>query len=70
MKYYYGNLYAHFIEDIDDKFTEPLLDKLDIYVFLDANHRHDKVTGRSVTGLFSVVRSTPTIWSLKHQTAV
>ena len=33
-------------------------------------HGHNKVTGRSITGLFSVVVSTPKTWSSKLQTAV
>ena len=39
-------------------------------MFVDAHHGHDKVAGRSITGLFSVVGSTPTTWSSKLQTAV
>ena len=60
MKYDFVNQYAYFIEDIDDKFPDPLLDELDVYVFLDFDHGHGNVTGRSTTRLFSVVGSTPT----------
>ena len=63
MKYGFGNQYAYFSEDIDENFTEPLLDEFNIHVFVDSNHGHDKVTGRSIAGLFSVVVSTPTTWS-------
>ena len=65
MKYDFGNNYVYFNEDIDEQFPEPLLGKLDIHVFVDANHGHDKVTGRSITGLFLFVGSTPTTWSSK-----
>ena len=39
-------------------------------MFVDSDHGHDKVTGRSSTELFSVVVSTPTTWSSKRQTTV
>ena len=70
MKYDFVNKYEYFSEDIDEKFTEYLLDDLGIHVFVDADHGHYKVTGRSSTGLFSLVGSTPTTWSSKIQTAV
>ena len=58
MKYGFVNKYSYFNEDIEDQFPEYLLDELDIHVIVDAGHGHDKVTGRSITGLFSVVGST------------
>ena len=70
MKYYFGNQYAYSSEDIDEQFPEPLPDELDIYIFVYAKHGRDKVTGRSITGLFSVVVSTPTKISSKNQTTV
>ena len=39
-------------------------------MFVDSNHGNNKVTGRSMTGLSSVVVSTPTIWLSKRQTVV
>ena len=60
MKYHFGNQYAYFSEDIDEKFPETLLDELDIHVFVDANHGNEKVTDRSITSFFSVVVSTTT----------
>ena len=70
MRYYFENKYTYFNEEVDKQFPKPLLDELDIHVFVDAHHGHDKVAGRSITGLFSVVGSTPTTWSSKLQTAV
>ena len=70
MKYGFEKKYACFNENIYDQSTEPLLDELDIHVFVDAEHRHEKVTGRLINGLFSVVVSTPTTWSSKCQTTV
>ena len=39
-------------------------------MFVDYDHCHYKVSGISITGLFSVVVSTPTTSLSKHQTAV
>ena len=62
MKYDFGNQYAYFSEGIGDHFPGPILDELDIHMFVDTNHGNNKVTGRSTTRLSSVVGSTPTIW--------
>ena len=43
---------------------------MDINIFVDTDHAHDKVTGRSITGILAFVGSTPTLWSSKRQTAV
>ena len=55
MKYYFGNQYAYLRKEIYDQFPEPLLDELDIHVFVDAGHGDVKVTGRLISGLFSVL---------------
>ena len=70
MKYDFLNQYGYFIKDIDEHFPGPLLYELYIHVFLDSDHGNDKVTGRSITGVFSVVGSTPTTWSSKLHTVV
>jgi hypothetical protein len=62
--------YHYFKEDLDPRFPEPLLNELEINIFCDADHAHDKVTGRSVTGILGLVGSTPTIWSCKQQASV
>ena len=43
---------------------------MDISVFLDSNHGHDKKTGQSITGIFGLVGSTPIIWKSKRQPTV
>jgi hypothetical protein len=43
---------------------------MDINIFVDANHAHDKVRGRSVTGLFCFVGSTLVSWRSKRQASV
>jgi hypothetical protein len=55
---------------LDPKFPEPLIPEMVINIFVDANHAHDKVTGRSVTGLFCFVGSTPVSWKSKRQASV
>jgi hypothetical protein len=43
---------------------------MDINIFINANHAHYKVTGRSVTGLFCFVGSTPVLWKSQQQASV
>jgi hypothetical protein len=57
-------------EDLDPKFPEPLVPEMDINIFVDANHAHNKVMGRSVTRLFCFVGSTPVSWRSKRQASV
>ena len=66
----FGNQYAYFKEDMDPRFPAPLLDELDLNIFVDADHCHDKVTGRSITGLLAMAGSTPVTWSSKRQLSV
>jgi len=61
----FGHQYSYFHEELDPRFPEPLLKELDITSFIDANHAHDKVTGRSITGIITMVGSTPVIWESK-----
>ena len=42
-------------ENTDEKVPEPILDELGIHMFVDVDHVNDKVNGRLITGLFSVV---------------
>jgi hypothetical protein len=55
---------------MDPRFPTPLIKKLEINIFCDADHAHDKVTGRSVTGISRFIGSTPAIWSSKRQASV
>lgn len=66
----FGYQYSYYVEDIDPRFPEPLSEELNINIFVDADHRHDKTTGRSITGLIAFVGSTPVIWSSKRQSCV
>ena len=55
----FGLQYKYFHEIIDPEFPEPLITGLDITFFSDSDHAHDKVTGRSITGMIGMVGSTP-----------
>ena len=66
----FGNQYNYFHEDIDSKFPPPLLDELALNLFVDADHGHDKATGRSITGTLVMVGSTPVLWRSRRQTSV
>ena len=70
MKKDFGNQYHYFTEDIDPRFPDPILPELDINLFCDSDHGHDKVTGRSITGIVGFVGSTPVIWQSKRQSSV
>ena len=70
IKINFGHQYSYFREDIDPRFPPPLMAELPINIFVDADHAHDKVTGRSITGLFTFIGSTPATWGAKRQTAV
>jgi hypothetical protein len=70
LKENFGGQYQYFTEDLDPKFPEALVPEMDINLFVDANHAHDKVTGRSVTGLLCFVGSTPVLWKSKRQASV
>eukprot|EP00957_Ditylum_brightwellii_P142468 10853891-Ditylum_brightwellii.AAC.1 len=57
----FGNQYIYFNEVLDPQFLEPLFEEIAIHLICNADHGHDKVTGRSITGLFGVVGSTPVL---------
>eukprot|EP00957_Ditylum_brightwellii_P200005 15247066-Ditylum_brightwellii.AAC.1 len=42
LKLDFGTQYSYFEEELDPRFSEPLLDELDLHVFCDADHGHDK----------------------------
>jgi hypothetical protein len=70
LKQDFGGQYHYFKEDIDPRFPKPLINELPINIFCDADHAHDKVTGRSITGIIGMVGSTPVLWESKRQTSV
>jgi hypothetical protein len=54
-------------EDIASDFPKAYGTELETSVFFDADHAHDHVTRRSISGLLVFVGSTPVIWSSKRQ---
>ena len=66
----FGNQYADFVEEIDHKLPNPRMKELPITIFTDANHGHDQVTGKSITGILVLVGRTPIYWSSKRQASV
>eukprot|EP00957_Ditylum_brightwellii_P049452 3751909-Ditylum_brightwellii.AAC.1 len=66
----FGTQHSYFHEELDLRPPDPLTDNLDREIFCDANHGHGKATGRSITGIFSIVGLTPITWSLKQQACI
>jgi len=66
----FGYQCSYFQEEINPRFPTPLSSELEITIFVDADHGHDKVTGISITGLLGFVGSTPVIWSSKRQSSI
>jgi len=66
----FGYQHSCFQEEIDPRFPTPLSSELEITIFVDADHGHDKVTGRSIAGLLRFVGSTPVMWSSKRQSSM
>lgn len=62
--------YKYAQEEIDPKFPKPMGPELDVWIFFDSDHAHDKVTGRSISGVIVLVGSTPIIWKSKRHGAV
>jgi hypothetical protein len=54
-------------EDIDDAILTSHGAELTTSVFFDADHAHDHVTRRSVSGIIVFVGSTPVIWQSRRQ---
>ena len=65
-EYVYGNV----TEEIPCNMPTPKGREVKITVFADANLYHDKVTGRSVTGLLMMLNGTPIDWYSKKQNTV
>ena len=66
----FGHQYQYFKEELDPKFPKPKVKELDITIFCDADHAHDLVTGRSITGIIAFVGSTLVYWKYTSQTSV
>ena len=65
----FGNQYD-MKEMVDDKVPTDLIKELAITIFVDSNHGHDLVTGRSVIGVIIFVGRTPVKYYSKRQASV
>ena len=54
LDHHFGNQYHYFHEDIDLRFPDPIMTKLDINIFCDSDHGHDCVSRRSITGILAL----------------
>ena len=66
----FGKQYHYFKEQIDPMFPEPLITGLSTTFFSDSDLAHDKVTGRSITGVIGLVGSTPVTAISRRQSSV
>lgn len=62
--------YPDAVEEIPTDIPEPGNNKADITVYVDADHAHDQVTRRSVTGIVLLVNGTIVKWITKRQKTV
>ena len=44
--------------------------ELQLTMFVDSNHAHDKKTRKSITGLLGLLGNTPATWHAKRQSVV
>ena len=66
----FGHQYSDYEEEIDSSFPIPLMDEIRSTIFVDSNYSHDKVTGKSITGLVGFLGGTPITWYAKRQSSV
>ena len=57
--------YPKAMEEIDEYLPPLLIDELEIAVFVDSDHAHDKVNRRSITALIIIVGRTPVFYYSK-----
>ena len=55
---------------LEDERPSPLGPKARLTVYVDADHAHDMLTRRSVTGVLLFLNNTPVKWISKHQKTV
>jgi hypothetical protein len=62
----YGNVH----EQIQRDAPKPLVKRVVLTTYVDANLNHNLITGQSVTGVLHFVNQTPVHWFTKKQTMV
>ena len=44
--------------------------KIQATIFVDSNHGHDEITGKSIAGMIGLLASTPVTWLAKRKSSV
>jgi hypothetical protein len=63
----FRQVYPDAHEVIDPHSPEALIDEMEINIFVDSDHAHDKKSRRSVTGIIVFMGSTPVYWTSSRQ---
>jgi hypothetical protein len=58
--------YPEAFEEIDCNAPTPLVDEMEITVFVDSDHAHGKITRTSISGIIIFVGRTPVFYSSKR----
>jgi len=66
----WGTLYEDVEEELPPDMPKPRGKKVRMTVYVDANHAHDLLTRRSVTGIIVFINNTPIRWMCKRQKTV
>ena len=66
----FGNQYSDFVEATDYRLPEAKMKEISLNIFVGSNHGHDRMTGRSISGIISFVGRTPVYWRKKRQSSV
>jgi hypothetical protein len=61
-KFNFADQYSYAVEDMDKSYPKPLGEELDVNIFFDSDHAHDRKTRRSISGIMVYVGNTPIIW--------
>jgi hypothetical protein len=65
-----GDQYPRALKEINANLPKPLINKIEIIVFVDSDYAHDKVSRLSITGLFIFVGRTAVFYTNKQQGAI
>ena len=66
----FEDTYTDAAEEIDTMVPVPMIDELEITVFDDSDHAHNRTTRRSITVLLILIGRTPVFFSSKRQGAI
>ena len=66
----WDEMYPDAVEDLPPEAPKPKGKPVRLTIYVDANHAHDLVTRRSVTGIVLLLNNTPIRWVCKRQKTV